>query len=211
MIFASIGLAAWGGMTAFPDKDSPQTVSPEKKALGIALMSVGLALFAGTAVFFFVNPSYFGNRYLLKVARREFARRPGCLVDPNDPEALFVEIVPKLNWGKQMLENASDTGFLRLDRSRREILFEGDKQRLRIAAGAITYCEVEFYVVGQGTHAATRVYFVVLRARHPREFWEAPIRERSGTGMLRSGRRKKAAGRLCAAIQELRGIKPGDA
>lgn len=204
-LFGGIGLAAWGGITAFPDKKSNQEVSPQKKALGITVLAVGGLFFVGTAGFFLVNPSYLGNRYLLKVLRREFARRPKCLVEPNDPDALIVEIVPKLNWGKLAWETARDVGFLRVYKARREILFEGDKERWRIPAAAITYCELEFFVEGQGTHGATKIFYTVLRAGHPGGFWEAPIRERGSTGIFQSGRRKKAALRLCAAIKEIQG------
>lgn len=203
-LFGGIGLAAWGGITAFPDDKSGKTASPETKAFGIAALAAGGLLFLSSAVFFLVNPTYLGNRYLLKVVRREFARRTGCVVDPHDPEASFVEVVPKLNWGKMTLENASDVGFLRIDKSRREVLFEGDRERWRIPAAAIISCEVDFFVEGQGTHAATKVFYTVLRARRPGQFWEAPIRERSsGTGIFRSGRRRKAAEGLCASIRGL--------
>lgn len=210
LLFGGLGLAAWGGMTAFPDSKSTRVVSPEAKAFGIATVTVGLLVFLGTAAFFLVNPSYLGNRYLLKLVKREFARRTGCLVDSNDPDALFVEVVPKLNWGKVSLESASDVGFLSVDKARHEILFEGDKERWRIPAAAVLSCDTEFFVEGQGTHAATKVFYTVLRARHPSQFWEAPIRERTGTGIFRSGRRKKAAERLSASIRDLQGNgRPG--
>jgi hypothetical protein len=202
-LFAGIGLMAWGGLTAFPDSKSNQAVSADTKALGITGLIVGGLLFGGTALFFLVNPTYLGNRYLLKVVRREFARRTGCLVQPNDPEALFVEVVPKLNWGKMVLESATDVGFLHVDKRRREVLFEGDKERWRIPAAAILSSEVEFFVEGQGTHAARKVFYAVLRARRPGQFWEAPLRERTGAGIFRTGRRKQAAERLCASIREL--------
>jgi len=205
LLIAGIGLAAWGGLTAFPDNESDQEVSPARKAFGITVLSLGGALLLSTAVFFLASPSYLGNRYLLKVIKREFARRTKCLVEPNDPDALVVEIVPKLNWGKLAWETARDVGFLRVDKARREVLFEGDRERWRIPAAAITYCEVEFFVEGQGSHAATKIFYTVLRARHPTDFWEAPIRERGGTGIFRSGRRKKSAMRLCEAIKEIQG------
>ncbi len=207
LLFAGLGLAAWGGMTAFPDDKSRQPVSPETKTIGIAALSVGLALFASTAVFFLVNPSYFGNRWFLKVVKHEFARRTGSLVDANDPEALFVEVVPKLTWGKMMLDNASDVGFLRVDKARREVLFEGDKERWRIPGAAVTSSEVEYFVQGQGTHAATKIYYTVLRVQHPTQFWEAPIRERTGLGLFRSRRRKRSAERLSAAIRAIRSVE----
>jgi hypothetical protein len=202
-LFVGIGLMAWGGLTAFPDSKSNEVVSPETKALGITGLVVGGLLFVATAAFFFVNPTHLGNRYLLKVVRREFARRTGCFVQANEPEALFVEVVPKLNWGKMVLESATDVGFLHVDKRRREVLFEGDKERWRIPAAAVLSSEVEFFVEGQGTHAARKVYYVVLRARRPAQFWEAPLRERSGAGIFASGRRKQAAERLCASIREL--------
>ena len=42
-----------------------------------------------------------------------------------------------------MLETASDVGFLRLDSARGLLLFEGDKERYWVPAGAILSCEVE--------------------------------------------------------------------
>ena len=201
-IFASVGLMAWGALTAFPDHPTGP-IDPATKLFGLGLLGLGGALFLVVAVVSLMNPSFLGSRYLLKRVKAEFARRPGVLVPPDDPEALFVEIVPKLNWGKLSLETASDVGLLRLDRSRREILFEGDKQRWRIPVAALTYCEVEFFVEGKGTHAARKIYYTVLRAAHPNQFWEAPIRERAGTGLFQSGRRKKSAEKLCCAIREM--------
>jgi hypothetical protein len=110
-----------------------------------------------------------------------------------------------------MLETASDAGFLKVDAQRREILFEGDKERFRIPAEAITHCALEFYIEGQGTHAATKIYYVVLRANRPNEFWEVPLRERRGTGKFGAGKRKKSAERLFASIQQICGNAPAPA
>ena len=205
VIIAGGVLAAFGGVTAFPDKNSPQNVPPATKAMGIAALSIGGIVFAGGCLFYLVNPTCFSNRFLSRRAREEFGRRPKCLVDPNDPDAIFVEIVPKLNWGKMMLQTASDVGYLKVDQGRREILFEGDKERFRLPAEAITYCGIEFFIEGQGSHAATKIYYVVVRANRANDFWEAPIRERLGAGKFRSRRRKKSAERMFEAIQNTRG------
>lgn len=207
LLFAGVGLAAFGGITAFPDKQSNQVVSPGKKFAGMAILSVGGILFLGTAIFFLANPTYFGNRFLLKVVKREFGRRAKRLVESEDPDALFVEIVPKLTWGKLGLENAREIGYLRVDESKRQILFEGDRERWRIPAAAITSCGVEFFVEGQGTHAAMKIFYVVLRVRHATEFWEAPIRERGGAGKFRSGQRQRSANRLYEAIHRIQGAE----
>lgn len=153
----------------------------------------------------FIDPSFLGNRYVRKVLRRELERRTSLMVDLNDPDALFVEYVPKINWGKLMLDNASDAGPLVVDQQKREIRFEGDKERWRIPAAAITYCEFEFFVQQQG-HAKSRMYYAVLRANHRGGFWEAPIRPRGKLGPF-SGRRKKATRQLFEAIQKIRGAK----
>ncbi len=203
-IIGSGVLAACGGIMAFPDKNSPQYVPPAKKVLGISMLSVGGALFAGACIFMLANPTYFRDRFLLRRAREEFSRRPKTFVDPNNPDALFVEIVPKLNWGRTMMEMASDVGFLAVNLGKREVLFEGDKQRFRVPADAITLSEVEFFVEGKGTSAATKIYYVVLRANRPNEFWEVPLRERLGAGKFGSRRRRKSTERLCEAIEKMR-------
>ncbi len=204
-IFAGLALALWGGMMAFPDKNSPQDVPPEKKVIGITSLSVGGLVFGGTAIFFLVNPLFFSNRFFLRRTREEFSRRPKCLVDPNDPAALFTEIVPKLNWGRALLETATDVGFLKVDAARREILFEGDKERFRIPADSITSCKLEVFVEGQGSYAARAIYYAVVQANRPNQFWEVPLRERHGTGKFGGGKRKQSAEKLFAEIQQIRG------
>ena len=205
-IFGGIGFLVWGGMTAFPDHPPEDGISPTTKEIGIALMILGGLLACSALVGMVTDTSFLGNRYLRKLLHREIARRTSVQVEPADPDALFVEIVPKLNWGKMMLENASDVGLLLLDRSKRELRFEGDNERWRIPASAITHCEVEEFVYRQG-EGKTRRYYVVLRANHRNGFWEAPVRERGGSGM-RSGQQKKKARRLYESIQEIRGIQP---
>jgi len=203
-MFGGLGLMVWGGTMAFPDKHSPRNVSPVEKVVGTTLLGLGGLAFLGISLTFFIDPSWLSNRYLRNVVRKEFSRRPAHLVDPNHPEATFVEVVPKLNWGKVKLESASDVGFLLLDRTRGEILFEGDKECYRVPAAAVTSCEVEVFVEGQGTHGATSMYYVVLRAHHAGGFWEAPIRKRGGTGMFLSGKRKRWAQGLRRDVLEMR-------
>jgi hypothetical protein len=105
-----------------------------------------------------------------------------------------------------MLENASDVGLLLVDKARREVRFEGDRERWRVPANAITACEVEKFVQGEGTHGATKIFYTVLRANRRNGFWEAPIRHRVGTGVF-SGKRKKLATKLATAIQEIPGSR----
>jgi hypothetical protein len=201
--FGSMGLVLWGLTTGFPDHPPAEGVSPAAKTFGIVLIAVGLTWFVVFLVIAFTDMSAFGNRYVRKVLREEFARRSSLMVDSNDPDAIFVEIVPKMNWGKMMMENASDVGLLVVDRKKREIRFEGDKERWRIPAVAITQCQFEQFVQQQG-HARTKTFYAVVRANHRSGFWEAPIRERGKQGLFSRGR-KKSTLKLVEAIE---GIRP---
>jgi hypothetical protein len=202
MLFGGIGLMAWGGTMAFPDKkNGGEEVSGGRKALGIGLLGAGGVLFLGALGFVLFDASFFSNRFLKNLLKRELSLRPSPLVEPDDPEALFVEVVPKTNWGKLQLDNASDVGLLRVDSRNREILFEGDRERYRIPAAALISCNLEFFVEGEGSHGATKLFYVVLRAQHPSAFWEAPIRERGSLGLFKTGKRKKQALALQNAIR----------
>lgn len=118
------------------------------------------------------------SRYLYRLTRREFAQRPDCLVDPDDPEAIYVEIVPRAHWSKVMMDTASDMGFLKVDPRRREILFEGDKERYRIPAEAVESCDVEAFTAPMDQQGTTVYQMAVLRARTPDGLWEAPLSRR---------------------------------
>lgn len=202
-MFGGLLLMVWGVFMAFPDHPPACGVAPGAKELGIASIILGGACFCVVLAMVFIDSSYFGNRYLRNVLQRELARRISVLVDVHDPDALFVECVPKLNWGKMMLDNASDVGLIVVDRQKHEIRFEGDKERWRIPAAAIQYCELEVFIQQQG-HYKSKIYYVVLRASHRAGFWEAPIRPRGKLGLF-SGARKKATEQLFQAIQSIRG------
>lgn len=203
--FGGVGLMLWGMTTGFPDHPPVEGVSPEAKRFGITLIALGGAWFGVSMAIGLIDSSFFHNRYIRKLLRAEFGRRTSVLVDVNDPDALFVECVPKMNWGKMMLDNASDVGLMVVDQQKKEIRFEGDKERWRIPAAAITYCEFETFVRQQG-HAKSQIFFAVLRVNHRAGFWEAPIRPRGKLGLF-SGGRKKATRQLFDAIEAIRGVR----
>jgi hypothetical protein len=177
-------------------------VSPVEKFIAVGMIPVAIVCMVVGMAVALKNPSYLANRILQKRLRRELARRPQRLVSPDNPEALFTEIVPKANWGRLMLDSASDVGLLLLDQARREVLFEGDHGRFRIPVDALTYCGFEEFVFSQG-HSTIRYYYVVLRIESPAQFWEAPIRLRTGAG-LGAKKRKKAMTLLFDRIQQMR-------
>jgi hypothetical protein len=206
--FAGMGLMLGGIFLAFPDHPPAEGISPATKLLGIILITFGGMWLCVSMAITFIDSSMVGTRYARKVLLQELSRRTSLMVDPNDPDAIFVESVPKMNWGKMMLDNAGDVGLLVVDQQKREIRFEGDKERWRIPAAAITYSQFEVFVQQQG-HSKTKYYYAVVRVNHRGGFWEAPIRPRGKTGLF-SGRRKKATRRLFEAIETIRGVKEPD-
>lgn len=191
-IFGGLGLLTWG--------------ATHLENSGVDGVGITLCVAGGLSVLFaiggmFVDSSFGGNRMLRKAFLAEVKRRPDAWVRADDPVARFIEIVPKMNWGKTMLDNASDIGLLAVDGERREIRFEGDRERWRIPVTALTHHELESYVHGQGA-GAIKMFYVVLRVARPGGFWEAPVRTREAVG-LASGRRRKQALKLHAEIQAL--------
>lgn len=130
--FGAIGLAAWGASRL-------QSAPPA----GVAMLATAVLVGAVAGFMGIRNPSLLGNRYLLARTRGELSQRPDRIVKEREADAEFVEVVPRANWGKMMLETATDIGLLRLDTQRREIRFEGDRERWRIPAGAVLNCAAE--------------------------------------------------------------------
>jgi hypothetical protein len=108
----------------------------------------GLACGAGSVFVIVAFQHFLASHYLRSAARESFANRTDLLVPPGDPDAEFVDVIPRINWGAAMLEPATDMGFFKIDHSRRELLFEGDSKRYRIPFAAVTSCEVEDYALG---------------------------------------------------------------
>jgi hypothetical protein len=117
------------------------------------------------------------ERALYQSACDNIGSRPENLVSPDDPDAIFVEVVPRTNWVKATPKYAyaSDVGFLSIDLERGLLLFEGDRERYLIPAGAILGCEIEPANGFQRAGDSTWRYLAVVRANHPSGTWEAPL------------------------------------
>jgi hypothetical protein len=145
---------------------------------------------------------FFTDRFWHRLARRKFRERPDLLVDPEDPDALFVEVIPRRNWNRLMIDSADDIGFLSVDPRRGFILFEGDKERYRIPKAAVISCDVEAIPVGEGNAGISDHYMVVLRARVGDALWEAPLARRHIEPIPMDGNERIArAWRLGALLQ----------
>lgn len=146
---------------------------------GDAGLAVGCVLGAVTAVATLVYMAgyadYLPSRVYYARSRAAVAARPDAIVDPDDPDAAYVQMIPRANWGKVMLENAAEVGFLKVDHGRRVILYEGDRERWVIPAESILSLAVEEYrVPANGEEAATYAAAVVTADVGGR-VWEAPL------------------------------------
>jgi hypothetical protein len=127
---------------------------------------------------------YLNYRYTHRLTRRLIRARPDPIVDPDDPESVFVAVVPRKNWTKLNLDDPSDRGFLLIDMRGQQLLFEGLRERYRIPAKALISCGIEPIDVGN------HLFATVVRARvsgtgidlEGRQLawagWEAPFRPR---------------------------------
>ena len=80
------------------------------------MISVAFTIFSGYVGL--KNGSVASNNYYLRLAKRYFIQRRNPIINPHaatDLPTYFVQVVPRENWGKLMLETATDIGFLQVD------------------------------------------------------------------------------------------------
>ena len=195
---ALLGLYRW-----LPDNPGANADNSEKIPLYIFMIALGVPLAVVGGFLGLRKPSCLATWYLRNQARRELRSRPNPIVDPEDPEAIFVEVVPRKNWGRMMLETATDVGFILVDPARQELRFEGDCETYRIPGGAILSCEVEEFTQGQGTAGSVSFYPTVIRANHASGTWEAPVLKRGDVGSSGNDQRLERAQDLCAKIRSI--------
>jgi hypothetical protein len=202
-MFAGLGLAGGAAYLAFDEDLGKGGEPPLDPALAWMLIAVGVVVAVASGYWGLRNSTLIGNWYLRRLARGEVLSRPDAIVDPDDPDAIFVELVPRKNWKKLMLETATDVGYLLVDEARKEVLFEGDNKRMRIPAGAIRECEVEETVIGEGTGGDMRHFFVVLVVRLESGEKDYPFAYRGDMGQLGADVRERRADALCERILDL--------
>jgi hypothetical protein len=83
------------------------------------------------------------DRWIERRLRREVAQRPDPIVDPLDPESVYVSLIPRESFSKVQLTMSSD--LLLLKTHEHALLMEGDCDRYRIPAGAISVCEPQCF------------------------------------------------------------------
>jgi hypothetical protein len=124
----------------------------------------------------------FGNLapslYLQSVARSVIELRPRAAFDARDPDVVYVDVIPRSNWGKAMIKSFSDTGLLKIDTLSRCVLFEGDQERWQLPAASLLSVEVESYRAAshvEGQQGGESYFVAVIRANVGGAVWEAPV------------------------------------
>jgi hypothetical protein len=148
----------------------------------IAVVVGGVLSLAGSLAWLALYADYLPARYLHGQARRLIADRPDPFVHPDDPGAFFVQMIPRKNWGRVMLENAEELGFMRLDEERGVILFEGDRERWMIPRESVVSCELEAFDIGPADPVAGPAFWlVVLKVNTDGRVWEVSLAPRPVT------------------------------
>jgi hypothetical protein len=171
-----------------------------RSLIGVAVVvGVGLLIFQVRYELFLATNYH--HRRVLSV----LSGRAESFVDPDDPEAVFVEVIPRAHWGKLMAQNATDVGLLKVDRQRRAVLFEGDRERWVVPAESLLACEVEEYLaVGQEANQYNARALVVLVANIDGRPWEAPVcPQNTAFRPWTIGLRRQLAKELHTAIGEI--------
>jgi hypothetical protein len=195
LLLAGFALAGGAAYRAFVE-ETPGGAPALDPGMGALLIAVSVLAIAVSAYWGLRHPTGLADWFLRRVARSEIRSRPDGIVDPDDPEANFVEIVPRQNWKRLMLETATDIGFLAVDETRREVLFEGDRERIRIPVAAILSCEVEQTVIGEWTSSGIQYFLTVIRVQHPSGARELPFAYRGDMGQLGAEVRERRAAAL---------------
>ena len=175
LFFGGFVLIAWD-LQLFPwDQNPPGNDDIHSFSEGI-LTAVGVLLGTIGALWAFRNTTWLANVYLRRLTRQIIRSRVEAVVQAGDPDAIFVEIVPPENC-RLMLETATDVGLFKIDAPRREVLFEGGLERMRIPAKSLVRCGVAKTNFGAGTGFGAQYYFIKVVAQTPagtREILFAP-------------------------------------
>jgi hypothetical protein len=132
-----------------------------------------IAIFCLAAIWVLFFQSYLPARFMSRQTWHAIDCRADRAVDLHSPDLFFVDIVPRANWDKPLKETASDIGLLELNRARRELIFEGDRERCWIPVESILETRREFWAEpNQHQLPPTLHHLVVVRAMTAEGPWE---------------------------------------
>ena len=142
---------------------------------------------------------YLASHYQRRVARAAFERRSGCLVNPGDPQARWLEILPRSSFAKW--GPANDIGFLAIDPANRQLRLEGDAKRYAMPFESVVSCEVEAVQLESDQWGTDQYFVVVLAVNTDNGVRELPLATKPLTfTRRRMPERQAEAEKLCEAI-----------
>jgi hypothetical protein len=202
---ALAGVAAGIYYSRVADPEHRSLVTSTQSMEWLILSAISFVVLVISGYLGLANSGAVGNRYYRMLSRNSIAQRRNKWVDPERPGDLptcFVQVVPRTNWRRLMVETATDTGFLQIDPRKRELRFEGDVERYRIPISAISSCELERY---SGTPNNRRLNYcvVVIQGKTVKGFWEAPISLRPTKWFVPADYRGKTSAEIQGKILEL--------
>jgi hypothetical protein len=174
LVVSVLGFVVLAGVVLYHLKIQGHSATLVDGAMAAGALTSLIGGFWLTSRFANLVPSW----YIRSAARSTIEIRPEALFDPRDPEAVYVDVIPREKWGKASLKGFSDCGILKVDPVRRCVLFEGDFERWWIPSDSLVSVEVESHrgaghVEGQGE--GEWFYTTVIRARTAEGTWEAPV------------------------------------
>ena len=108
----------------------------------------------------------------IRCARGRLRLRSASPFSGEEQELFTVELFDREKW-TSVVANSDDFGFMQIDRSRRLLTFEGNKNRWTLPASAISAFRLEESIVGsEGNASPEKRYYVVVKARQDEGDWE---------------------------------------
>jgi hypothetical protein len=172
--------------------------------LAYAAMALGAAgIFWGVYIGLFCL-SVPENRWIERRLRQEIGQRAERLVDPQDPESIYVSLIPRESFAKIQWTMSSDLLLLRMDKNRRRLLMEGDSDRYCIPAGAISVCEPQCFFHPLDQQRKNHLWMVRLMVR-VKQGWQELLLSVGNTrwSPMTNARRRRIAEDTCRRISEL--------
>jgi hypothetical protein len=152
------------------------TESAEGTVLGGILIGLGVLLFIAYCVYETCFIGIFPARCYLKWLRQRIDRRSDPVVRADDPDAFFVQVIPREKWTVSMGENAADVGLLRVDEKKQELRYEGDRERWVVPAECIRSFRLRSFTPPGGLPAMNEHTVVMLIVElDDREILETPL------------------------------------
>lgn len=148
----------------------------EMEIAGGILIGISVLLLIAYCVYESYLVGIYPARCYLRWLRERVDRRRDAIVASDDPNALFVQVIPRENWMVSMGENAGDLGLLRVDSRRGELRYEGDLERWTVPAECIRSYRLKSFTPPNGVPFLNQHWVVVLVVElDRRDTWETPL------------------------------------